>query len=156
MTHDDVRLLADLADMWQQADPPRPDLADEMVAVVVTADLDEDLELLVLVHDSAQGPQAAIRGVSTSRALRFRTIQGWTLQVELDGDRLSGELLDVGGDTDGDMARIEVGVETSGGSTQWVRPDEVGFFTVRVDLVGAVRFTVRHDGLSTTSGWVPL
>lgn len=154
MTHDDARLLAALADMWQRVDPPRPDLADEMVAVVVTADLDEEVELLVLVHDSAQGPQTAVRGVSTSRALHFRTIQGWTLQVELDGDRLSGELLDVDGD--GDVAEVEVGVETSGGTTQWVRPDEVGFFTVRVELVGAVRFTVRHDGLSTTSGWVPL
>jgi len=152
MTHEDARLLADLRVMWQQADPPRPDLADELVAVVVTADLDEALELLVLVHDSASGPQTAVRGVSTSRVLRFRTPQGWTLQVELDGDRLRGELLDV----DEDLATVEVGAETSGGETQWVHPDEVGFFTVHAELLGAVRFTVRRGGLSTTSGWVPL
>ena len=152
MTNDDSRLTAGLRAMWQQTDPPPPGLVEKMIATVAAADLDDELELLVLVRDSADEPAAQVRGVGTARVLYFQAVHGWTLEAEIDGDRVSGQLLDF----DGDLAAVEVGVETSDGDTRAVGLDEVGFFLLEAELTASVRFTVRQDGVTSMSGWVQL
>ena len=150
-THDDERLLASLRTMWHASDPPPPGLVDQMFGAVGAADL--DLELLVLVRDSATGPQAQVRGLSTARVLYFQAAQGWSLDAEIDGDQVSGQLVDF----EGDPASVEVVVETSGGATWSTTLDEVGFFALRADdLAGAVRFVVRQGDSRSVSGWVTL
>lgn len=152
MTADDNELLADVRAMWHRADPPPPGLADKMIATVAAADLDEELELLVLVRDSALEPQAQVRGVATARVLYFQAVQGWSLDAEIDDNRVTGQLLDF----DGDMGSIEVVVETAGGASWSAGLDEVGFFALQTDLTDSVRFTVRQDGIGSMSGWVKL
>jgi hypothetical protein len=151
MTSDDS-LLADLRWMWHRSDPLPPGLVEQMIAAVAAADLDDELEMLVLVRDSATGPQAQVRGLATARVLYFQAAQGWSLDAEIDGDQVSGQLVDF----DGDMRSVEVAVETTGGAT-WSTPlDEVGFFALRAELAGSVRFVVRQGDVRSVSGWVTL
>lgn len=152
MTTDDDRLLGDLRGMWHQADPPPTGLTDRMIASVAAADLDEELEMLVLVHDSATGPQAQVRGLATARVLYFQAAQGWSLDAEIDEDQVRGQLLDF----QGDMGSLEVVVETKDGATWTCRLDEVGFFTLQAQLGGSIRFTVRQGEARSVSGWVTL
>jgi hypothetical protein len=152
MTNDESRLLADLRAMWQRADPVPAELADEMIAAVAGARLDEELEILVLVSDSATRPEAQVRGSATARVLYFQAEQGWSLDAEISDDQVSGQMLDF----EGDMGSVEVVVETPQGATWATRVDEVGFFTVQVELTDAVRFTVRHRGPGSVTAWVKL
>ena len=152
MTNDESRLLADLRAMWQRADPVPAELADEMIAAVAGARLDEELEILVLVSDSATRPEAQVRGSATARVLYFQAEQGWSLDAEISDDQVSGQMLDF----QGDMGSVEVVVETPQGATWATRVDEVGFFTVQVELTYAVRFTVRHRGPGSVTAWVKL
>lgn len=153
-THDpgdeDTRLLDDLRDLWSQADPPPPGLTSVMVAAVAAADLDEEWELLVLVSDSADGPAAQVRGLSSSRVLYFNAESGWSLEAEIDGDEVRGQLLDL----DGNPRSVVVGLEVRDGTSWTTELDEVGFFSMRAGAAGAVRFTVRIGRKVATSGWL--
>lgn len=152
MTNDESRLLADLREMWRQADPVPPGLTETMIAAVAVASLDEELELLVLVHDSAAGAPTQVRGLATARVLFFQGEQGWSLDAEIDGDQVSGQMVDF----EGDMACVEVAVETPEGATWSTGVDEVGFFTLTAQLTDAVRFTVRHGTAGSVTSWVRL
>jgi len=136
--------------MWWRADPPPPGLTSAMVAAVAAADLDAEWELLVLVRDSADGPAAQVRGLSTSRVLYFNAESGWSLEAEIDGDAVRGQLLDL----DGDLASVVVGLETRDGTSWTTELDEVGFFSMRAGAAGSVRFTVRVGRKVATSGWL--
>ncbi len=152
MTHEDDRLLDELRDMWTQADPPPPGLTSTMIAAVASADLDHDWELLELVRDSADEPAAQVRGLRTARVLYFRAVQGWTLDTEIDDDRVSGQLQDF----HGDLTEVEVSVETRSGDSWSTATDEVGFFTLEARLSGWIRFTVREPDTTASSRWVEL
>lgn len=147
---DDSRLLDDLRDMWWRADPPPPGLASAMVAAVAAADLDDEWELLVLVSDSADGPAAQVRGLSSSRVLYFNAESGWSLEAEIDGDEVRGQLLDL----DGDPGSVVVGLEARDGTSWTTELDEVGFFSMRAAAAGGVRFTVRIGRKVAASGWL--
>jgi hypothetical protein len=149
-TEDDVRLLDDLRDMWWRADPPPPGLTTSMIAAVAAADLDDEWELLVLVSDSADGPAAEVRGLSTSRVLYFNAAAGWSLEAEIDGSEVRGQLLDL----DGDPGDVVVGLETRDGTSWTTGLDEVGFFSMRAEATGSLRFTVRVGRTVATSGWL--
>ena len=150
MTTEDTALLADLRAMWQAVDPPPAELPEQMIATVASADLEEELELLVLVRDSATEPAAQVRGLGTARVLYFRAVQGWTLDAEIDGEVIRGQLLDY----DGDMSRIEVTLETKSGE-QWSSGlDEVGFFGLVAQPSGFIRFSVRQGRTVSSSRWV--
>lgn len=152
MTTGDTRLLDDLRDLWRLVDPPPPSLTATMIAVVAAADLDEEWELLVLVRDSADEPAAQVRGLVNARMLYFTAGEGWSLDAEIDGDQVSGQLLDF----EGDPASVEVTVETTGGQAWSTGLDEVGFFSLRAEPNGSVRFTVRVGDAVSTSHWVEL
>ena len=149
-TEDDTRLLDDLRDMWWRADPPPPELTNDMIAVVAAAELDDEWELLVLVSDSADAPAAQVRGLSTARVLYFNASAGWSLEAEIDGDEVRGQLLDF----DGDVGSVVVGLESRDGTSRTTGLDEVGFFSMRAEPAGSVRFTVRVGRRVARSGWL--
>lgn len=152
MMTDDDRLMAELRDLWSVADPPPAGLVETMIAAVVAMDLDDDLEVLILVRDSAHEPAAQVRGLGTARVLYFRAVQGWTLDAEIDGDQVRGQLLDY----DGDLGSVEVGLETRDGQRWSSALDEVGFFGIRADLSGWIRFSVTQGDIVSSSRWVEL
>ncbi|SED39453.1 hypothetical protein SAMN04489844_4324 [Nocardioides exalbidus] len=152
-TGDDA-LLEELRDMWLTYDPPPSDLVAKMIAAVAASDLDQEWELLVLVRDSAEEAAAAVRGLATARMLYFTVAEGWSLDAEIDGDQVRGQLLDF----DGDMGSVEVAVETRGASAELWRSglDEFGFFSIEAEPTGEVRFTVHYRGHAVSSRWVEL
>ena len=156
MTSGDAALLGELRDMWTTYDPPPPGLVATMVAAVAAADLDEEWEMLVLLRDSADGPTAQVRGLSTARVLYFSAASGWSLDAEIDGDQVRGQLLD----HDGPMKAVHVTLETRDGASWTTGLDEVGFFSIQVsgqaEPAGSVRFSVRIKRTVASSGWIAL
>ena len=152
MTTEDTRLLDDLRDMWWRSDPPPPGLTRTMIAAVASADLDEEWELLVLVRDSADEPAAQVRGLATARMLFFTAAAGWSLDAEIDGDLVSGQLVDAVGD----LGDVEITIESTDGQRWTTGLDEVGFFSIRAEPTGTIRFTVRRGGTASSSRWVQL
>ena len=152
MTSGDAALLEELRDMWKTYDPPPPGLVATMIAAVAAADLDDEWEMLVLLRDSADGPSAQVRGLNTARVLYFSAAAGWSLDAELDGAQVRGQLLDF----EGDMSSVEVTVETTDGQV-WTTPlDESGFFLIEAEPTGSVRFTVRAGDSVSSSRWVEI
>jgi hypothetical protein len=152
MTDPDAALLEELRDMWTTYDPPPAGLVATMIAAVAAAEIDDEWEMLVLVRDSAREEAAQVRGLATARVLWFTAAQGWSLEAEIDGDQVRGQLLDL----DGDMGAVEVSVETADGGSWSTTLDEVGFFALTAETSGSVRFTVRIDGATSTSRWVAI
>jgi hypothetical protein len=138
--------------MWTTYDPPPPGLVATMIAAVAAAELDEEWEMLVLLRDSADGPAAQVRGLSTARVLYFSAAAGWSLDAEIDGDQVRGQLLDF----EGDLTSVEVMVETTDDQSWTVRLDESGFFLIEAEPTGSIRFTVRSGGSVSSSRWVEL
>jgi hypothetical protein len=150
MTDEDTALLEELRDMWVTYDPPPPGLTARMITAVAAADLDDEWELLVLVSDSADSPAAQVRGLSTSRVLYFNAESGWSLEAEIDGDQVRGQLLDL----DDELGSVQIRVETRDDQSWTTTLDEVGFFSMSATLTGAVRFTVRIGDRVATSHWL--
>lgn len=152
MTTGDAALLEELRDMWLTYDPPPPGLVATMIAAVAAAGLDDEWEMLVLVRDSALEPTAEVRGLATARMLYFTAADGWSLDAEIDGDQVRGQLLDL----DGDLGTVQVTLETADGRS-WTTPlDEVGFFAIEAEPTGSVRFTVRVGDAAASTRWVQL
>jgi hypothetical protein len=149
-TDDDTRLLDDLRDMWWRADPPPPGLTSTMISAVAADGLDDEWEILVLVSDSAHAPAAQVRGLSTARVLYFNATAGWSLEAEIDGDEVRGQLLDL----DVDLSSVVVGLEARDGTSWSTQVDEVGYFTMRAGAAGSVRFTVSVGRSVAASGWL--
>lgn len=152
MTTEDTRLIDDLRDMWRRADPPPPELTAAMIATVASTDLDVEWELLTLVRDSAGEPAAQVRGIASARVLYFTAVEGWSLDTEIDGGQVRGQLLDF----TGDMSAVEVTLEVRGGRTWTTGLDEVGFFALEASPTGAIRFLLRHGEARASSHWVQL
>ena len=119
---------------------------------IAAADLDGEWELLTLVSDSADEPAAQVRGLSTARVLYFNAAAGWSLEAEIDGDQVTGQLLDHPGDPEA----VEITLENGGGGTWTTGLDEVGFFVMRAGATGSVRFVVTIDGRVARSRWLDL
>src|SRR5215212_2896152 len=96
-----------------------------------------DEELLALTHDSLELADAAVRSTIDVRTLGFES-DGLSLEIEVDGDRVFGQVLDTEVD--------EVVVESAAGGAQNVPVDSSGVFSVVVPA-GPVRFGVRVDGV---------
>ena len=146
----DVALLEELRTMWVTYDPPPPGLTAAMIAVVAAADLDEEWELLTLVSDSAHEPAAQVRGLSTARVLYFNAAAGWSLEAEIDGNDVKGQLLD----HPGDPGSVEIALENRDGASWTTEVDEVGFFALQAEPAGSVRFVVTIDGKVARSRWL--
>ena len=150
MTSGDAALVGELRDMWTTYDPPPHDLVPTMIALVAAADLDDEWEMLVLVRDSADEPAAQVRGLASARILYFTAAEGWSLDAEIDGDQVRGQLLDF----DGDMGSVEVALEGRAGERWASGLDEVGFFAITAEVSGEIRFTVSNPAGSASSRWI--
>lgn len=146
----DTALLEELRAMWVTYDPPPRGLTATMVAVVATADLDDEWEMLTLFSDSANEPAAQVRGLSSARVLYFNAAAGWSLEAEIDGDEVKGQLLDHPGDPDA----VEIALEGRDGRSWTTGLDEVGFFALQAKPAGSVRFAVTIDGRVARSRWL--
>lgn len=105
-----------------------------------------DEELLALTHDSLEMADAAVRGSLDVRTLGFES-DGLSLELEVDGERVIGQVLD----TDVE----EVVVESVGEGSQATPVDASGIFSVVVPT-GPVRFGVRVDGMLRHTPWIVL
>lgn len=105
-----------------------------------------DEELLALTHDSLELADAAVRGALDVRTLGFEA-DGLSLEIEVDGDRVFGQVLDSEVD--------EVVVESTDSSSQTWRVDASGVFSGAVPA-GPVRFGVRVDGVLRHTPWIVL
>jgi len=105
-----------------------------------------DEELLALTHDSLDLADAAVRGALDVRTLGFEA-DGLSLEIEVDGDRVFGQVLDA--DVD------EVVVESVEDGSQASAVDASGVFSLVVPA-GPVRFAVRVDGVLRRTPWIVL
>ena len=103
-----------------------------------------DHDLLTLMHDSALEATAAVRGSEDARTLSFEG-GGMTLEIEVDGPVLSGQLLLAGG-------AAEVTLEQADGESRTAHTDASGFFSLP-DVTGTVRFAVETDGAVRHTEW---
>jgi uncharacterized protein YunC (DUF1805 family) len=105
-----------------------------------------DEELLALTHDSLEMADAAVRGVLDVRTLGFES-DGLSLEIEVDGDRVIGQVLDA--DVD------EVVLESVEEGAQAAAVASCGVFSVDVPG-GPVRFAVRVEGVLRHTPWIVL
>ena len=106
-----------------------------------------DHDLLTLTHDSLLLGAVAVRGDDETRALAFEG-GGLSLELELDGSMLSGQVLRAAGE-------CEVTLERADGESRATRTDASGFFTLP-DARGTVRFAVDIDGVVRRTEWLAL
>jgi hypothetical protein len=106
-----------------------------------------DQELLALTHDSLVEAGAAVRGEGDTRTLEFAG-GGLTLEVELSGPRVSGQL--------GPAVAGEVVLEAADGSRRSTTTDDSGFFVIDGVDGGVARFTVRVGEQLLATEWIPL
>jgi hypothetical protein len=109
-----------------------------------------DQELLDLTHDSLGLADAAVRGALDVRTLGFEG-DGLSLEVEVDGDRVFGQVLAAGAHGPVD----KVVLESVDDGPRTCRVDASGVFTVEVPT-GPVRFGVPTDGGLRRTPWVVL
>ena len=145
---DDDGLMAELARAMEQvtAVPPNRRLAARGSYTWRTV----DEELLALTHDSLDLADAAVRGDVAVRTLGFES-DGFSLQIEFEGDQVFGQVLPVDASDTVDSVVVESVEE--GTSTRQV--DASGVFSVVAPL-GPVRFGVRVDGALRRTPWVVL
>ena len=115
-----------------------------------------DAELAELLHDSALDAGAAVRSASGAdggpRMLSFRRA-AVTLEVEVDGQEVLGEVVEDGGDATGPAT---VTLQRPDAEDRTTETDASGFF--RFDGVGpgSVRFVVARAGWSLTTPWATI
>jgi hypothetical protein len=141
---DDDGLMEELARAMGQVEAV-PDRRREAARAAFTwRTIDE--ELLALTHDSLELADAAVRGALDVRTLGFES-DGLSLEVEVDGDRVFGQVLDVEVD--------EVVFESVEEGSQTVPVDPSGIFSVVVPS-GPVRFGVNVEGVLRRTPWIVL
>ena len=141
---DDEGLMEELARAMREATEVPDHRREAARAAFSWRTIDE--ELLALTHDSLELADAAVRGSLDVRTLGFET-DGLSLEIEVDGDRVFGQVLD----TDVD----EIVVESIGDGAQNIPVDPSGVFSVLVPS-GPVRFGVRAGGVLRRTPWIVL
>lgn len=111
-----------------------------------------DAELAELLHDSALDAGAAVRsGAESPRMLSFRRA-AVTLEVEIDGESVLGEVID---DAGGDEPAT-VTLQRPDADDRTVAADASGFFRFDDVAAGSVRFVVARAGWSLTTPWATI
>jgi hypothetical protein len=112
-----------------------------------------DAELAELLHDSALDAGAAVRsGSEGPRTLSFRRA-AVTLEVEVDGDQVLGEVIDEHIEGSGHAA---VTLQRPDAEDRTVDADSSGFFRFEDVAPGPVRFVVSRAGWSLTTPWATI
>jgi hypothetical protein len=141
---DDDRLMEELARAMGETEAVPDHRREAARAAFTWRTIDADL--LALTHDSLELADAAVRGALEVRTLGFET-DGLSLEIEVDGDRVFGQVLEAQVD--------EVLVESVGEGSQHSPVDSAGVFSVVVPA-GPVRFGVRVDGALRRTPWIVL
>lgn len=113
-----------------------------------------DAELAELLHDSALDAGAAVRSSgSASGAPRTLTfVRGAiTLEIEVDGDALLGEVVD-----DAGAGPATVTLQRPDADDRSVEADPSGFFRFDGVEPGPARFVVAREGWSLTTPWATI
>lgn len=115
-----------------------------------------DAELAELLHDSALDAGAAVRstGGAAPRTLSFGH-SGLTLEVEVDGETLLGQVIGTGSAAAAD-GPASVLLERPEADAMSAEADAAGFFRMEGVRAGTVRFVVEQGGWSLTTPWVTL
>jgi hypothetical protein len=106
-----------------------------------------DHDLLTLMHDSSLQATSAVRGDEGARTLSFAG-SGMSLELEVDGSSLTGQLLVAKG-------LSEVTMERADGESRTARTDASGFFALP-EVSGTVRFAFDIDGTVRHTEWIVL
>lgn len=146
----DDELMAELA----SAVEPAPEVVERRRAAAQAAFTwrTVDAELAELLHDSALEAGAAVRsGSEGPRSLAFGH-SGHTLEIEVDGDQVLGEVI-----TDGEASEpTKVTLRRPDGEDVTVETDASGFVRFSGVASGLARFVVERAGWSLTTPWVTL
>ncbi|UMG94040.1 hypothetical protein [Nocardioides sp. TF02-7] len=114
-----------------------------------------DDELAELLHDSALDAGAAVRSsVAAPRALAFGST-GLTLELEVDGEQVLGEVVAAGG-ADAGAAPTTVVLQRPDADAATTEVDAAGFFRFDGVTPGPARFVVERGGRSLTTPWVTI
>lgn len=114
-----------------------------------------DAELAELLHDSALDAGAAVRSSGGApRSISFGR-SGLTLEIEVDGEQVLGEVIAEGAAADGDGV-AEVRLQRPDAEDATTAADAAGFFRFAGVGPGAVRFVVERGGWALTTPWVTL
>jgi len=148
MSSTDEELMRELARALAQVDAVPPHRRAAARGSYAWRTVDE--ELLALTHDSLDLADAAVRGATDVRTLGFEG-DGLSLELEVDGDRVFGQVLSTG--VDGLID--EVTIESVDDGPRTSRVDASGIFSVVVPT-GPVRFGVTTDGALRRTPWVVL
>ena len=112
-----------------------------------------DAELAELLHDSALDVGAAVRsGSDGPRMLSFRRA-AVTLEVEIDGESVLGEVID---EHEDDASPATVTLQRPDADDRTVEADASGFFRFEEVGPGSVRFVVARAGWSLTTPWATI
>lgn len=113
-----------------------------------------DTELAELLHDSALEAGAAVRSAAEGpRSLSFGR-SGLTLEIEIDGDQVLGEVIAEGSAAGAGPAVVVLRRPDSDDMT--AETDAAGFFRFSGVVPGSVRFEVTRGEWSLTTPWVTL
>ncbi len=114
-----------------------------------------DTELAELLHDSALEVGAAVRSAAEGpRSLSFGR-SGLTLEIEIDGDQVLGEVI-AEGSAASDAGPAVVVLRRPDADDVTVEADAAGFFRFSDVGPGTVRFEVTRGEWSLTTPWVTL
>lgn len=150
---DDDALMALLGEAVKEADAV-PDRRREAARAAFTWRSVDD-ELAELLHDSALDAGAAVRSsAGAPRSLAFGR-SGLTLEVEVDGDQVLGEVIASGAAVEAEgLTSVTLQRPETPDVTTTV--DGAGFFRFAGVGTGAARFVVERGGWSLTTPWVTL
>lgn len=114
-----------------------------------------DTELAELLHDSALEAGAAVRSAAEGpRSLSFGR-SGLTLEIEIDGEQVLGEVIGEGSAASGEAVAVVV-LRRPDADDVTVEADAAGFFRFSDVGPGSVRFEVTRGEWSLTTPWVTL
>jgi hypothetical protein len=145
---DDDTLLVELASALGGAGPVPAPVIEAARAAFAWRDVDRDLELLSLVHDSARQDDATVRsaGVAGPRVLVFEG-DGFSLDLEV-ASEIIGQVLP--------PQPCRVVLMESGRPLAEVDADALGCFRLARPERGHCRLTCRTTDRAAATGWVRL
>jgi hypothetical protein len=144
----DDALLAELKEARREVGAVPPRMREAALAAFAWRGVDEEVELLLLAHDSAMVDDPAVRDAGPS-GIRTLAFQGDDLSVEIEvGSDIIGQLVPA------QPGRVEL--VTARGMRAEVVADALGCFRFPLPGGGPVRFLCTSDGATVATEWVTL
>lgn len=146
--HNDDVLLAELREALRSAGTVDEDLLALGRGTFAWRDVDTDLALLTITHDTLVDPQPLVRDADTATA-RTLTLEadGVIVVIEVSETGLLGQVVP--------PAPYEVALETRDGVQARTSADEVGFFSTESTPRGLLRLRlIRDDKPAAVSEWI--